>query len=232
MNALPQLDFMQAVQLSLNRIKEMDGRSRRSEFWWTMLAVGICSVIASVIPYVGYIIQLGLWVVAIPLMARRLHDTGRGHGLAFAYVGLYALYLILAFIIYLKAKSVSSSDSLDDLLDAYNSSNSLATIAAIAIIVAGIIGIILIVFCCQDSQPFTNKYGPSPKYPDGPQNQQMYGQPPYGQQQYGPQQPPYNQQQYGPQQPPYNQQQYGPQQPPYNQQQYGPQQPPYNQPPQ
>ena len=142
MNALPQLDFMQAVQLSLNRIKEMDGRSRRSEFWWTMLAVGICSVIASVIPYVGYIIQLGLWVVAIPLMARRLHDTGRGHGLAFAYVGLYALYLILAFIIYLKAKSVSSSDSLDDLLDAYNSSNSLATIAAIAIIVAGIIGIV------------------------------------------------------------------------------------------
>ncbi len=201
MNApLPQLDFMPAVQLSLSRIKEMNGRSRRSEFWWTMLAIGICSLIASFIPYVGYLIQIALWVCSIPLMARRLHDTGRGHTLAFVYVGLYALYLILALIIYIKAKSVSSASSLDDLVNAYNhySSNSLATIAAIAIIVAGVIGIILIVFCCQDSQPFTNQYGPSPKYPDGPQNQQYGQQPPYNRQ-YG-QQPPYNRQ-YPPQQP-------------------------------
>lgn len=210
MNApLPQLDFMQAVQLAISRISDMKGRSRRSEFWWTMLAIGLCNLVFYFIPYVGQIVSIALWVCSIPLMARRLHDTGRGHELAFVYVGLSVLMMLLSLIILIKVGSSSSS---------LRNIGALATIYTIVSIVAFVIAVIMIVFCCQDSQPFTNKYGPSPKYPDGPQNQQMYGQPPYGQQQYGPQQPPYNQQ-------------YGPQQPPYNQQ-YGPQQPPYNQPPQ
>ena len=31
-------------------------------------------------------------------------------------------------------------------------------------------GIVMLVFMCQDSQPFENKYGPSPKYKDTDEN--------------------------------------------------------------
>jgi uncharacterized membrane protein YhaH (DUF805 family) len=86
--------------------------------------------------------------------------------------------------------------------------------------------IVLLVFACLDSQPFPNRYGPSPKppiggYPQAPYPPAGYGQPPYAQQPYG--QP--NGQPYG--QAPYPQQPYGYH--PYPQQPYG--QPPFPQPP-
>jgi uncharacterized membrane protein YhaH (DUF805 family) len=54
-------------------------------------------------------------------------------------------------------------------------------------------GIVTLVFFCMDSQPFPNRYGPSPKpqvggWPQGPYPPAGYGQP-YGQQPYP--QPPY-----------------------------------------
>jgi uncharacterized membrane protein YhaH (DUF805 family) len=81
--------------------------------------------------------------------------------------------------------------------------------------------IVLLVFVCLDSQPFPNRYGPSPKppiggYPQAPYPPAGYGQPPYAQQPYGQPygQAPYPQQPYGYQ--PYPQQPYG--QPPFPQQ--------------
>lgn len=214
--ALPQLDFMSAVKLALSRIKEMDGRSRRSEFWWTALAIVIVNIILSFIPVVGPILSICLWVVATPLMIRRMHDTGRGPVLVYVYMALYVIMQILAIITYFKAKNATTWADID-------SAAGTGALSLIVTIPAAIIGIILIVFWAQDSQPFPNQFGPSPKYPDGVQGQQPYGAQPFGQQpQYGPQQ--YGQQPYQqPQQPQYQQ----PQQPqqPYGQQPYGPQQP-------
>ena len=222
--ALPQLDFMTAVKQAVNRIKEMDGRSRRSEFWWTMLAVGIVNVILSFIPIVGPILSIVLWLAVAPLMIRRLHDTGRGPVLVYIYMALFVIMEILAIVTYFKAKNATTWADID-------SAAGTGAISLLVTIPLAIIGIILIVFWCQDSQPFPNQFGPSPKYPDGVQGQQPYGaQPMYGQQpQYGPQQPyqqpqqPQYQQPQQPQQPPYGQQPYGPQQP--QQTQYRPQQP-------
>jgi uncharacterized membrane protein YhaH (DUF805 family) len=81
--------------------------------------------------------------------------------------------------------------------------------------VAGVI--VLLVFVCLDSQPFPNRYGPSPKppvggYPQAPYPPAGYGQPPYAHQPYG--QAPSPQQPYGQQpylQQPYPQQPYPPQ---------------------
>lgn len=228
-NALPQLDFVSAVKLALSRIKEMDGRSRRSEFWWTMLALFIVNVILAFIPVAGPILSIVLWLAAAPLMIRRLHDTGRGPVLVYVLMGLWIIYEIVALIVYFQARGARS---LADLESAYNSAVGLAVLSIPVGLALLVIGIILIVFWAQDSQPFTNQFGPSPKYPDGGQGpQQPFGaQPMYGQQpQYGPQQ--YGQQPYQqPQQPqyqqpqqPYGQQPYGPQQP--QQTQYRPQQP-------
>lgn len=217
-NALPQLDFVSAVKLALSRIKEMDGRSRRSEFWWTALAIVIVNAILSFIPIVGPILSICVWVVAAPLMIRRLHDTGRGPVLVYIYLALTVIMQILAIVTYFKARNATTWSDID-------AAAGTGAISLLVAIPAAIIGIVLIVFWAQDSQPFTNQFGPSPKYPDGGQGpQQPFGaQPMYGQQpQYGPQQ--YGQQPYQqPQQPQYQQ----PQQPqqPYGQQPYGPQQP-------
>ena len=210
-NVIPQLDFGSALSLALKRIKETEGRSRRSEFWWTMLALVLVNIVLSFIPVAGPILSICVWLAAAPLMIRRLHDAGYGPVLVYIYLGLSVIMQILSLIAYFKIKNATTWSDV-------SAAGSLATISLIVTVVDAIIGIILIVFWCQDSQPFVNQYGPSPKYPDGMPGmgpQQPFGARPYGQQQYGQQQQYEPQQQYGPQQ-------YGPQQP---QQQYGPQQP-------
>lgn len=215
-NAVPQLEIGPALQLAFSRITDMNGRSRRSEFWWTMLVVGIASVILSLIPVAGPILSLLLGIATIPLAVRRMHDTGKGPTLIWVFYGIYALAVLLTVISVLVIKSATS-------FSAFDTAGTLAAIAGFLMVVAGIIGIVLIVFWCQDSQPFPNQWGISPKYPDGQLNS-GYQQPPYGQQ---PQQPYYGQQ---PQQPNYQQPNYQqPQQPQYppQQPQYPPQQPQY-----
>ncbi|HIZ05846.1 MAG TPA: DUF805 domain-containing protein [Candidatus Phocaeicola gallistercoris] len=36
---IPSLTFVEALKLALNKTLLFKGRSRRSEYWWTMLAV-------------------------------------------------------------------------------------------------------------------------------------------------------------------------------------------------
>ena len=154
-NALPQLEFVPALKLAYSRIKDMTGRSRRSEFWWAILAVGVAGFILSLIPKIGPIFQFAAWVVAAPLMIRRLHDTGKGPNLVYAYLIIAALVMIMGLIIRFNPLTI------------FGVVGVLTTLCSIA---WGVIGIILIVFCVQDSEPKTNQYGPSPKYPEGPEN--------------------------------------------------------------
>ena len=199
---LPALDFVEAVKLAVSRITEMNGRSRRSEFWWTMLAVFICNAVFSFIPYVGSIVSMLLFVAVLPLMIRRLHDTGRGATLAYIYTALAIAQSVFGLILLPKLSILSTSSS-REIERFFEKSGVLFAIFGLIALVMCIVGIIALIFWCSDSQPFANQYGPSPKYIDD--GQQMYGQPPYGQ----PQQPLYGQ----PQQPPYGQPQQGWQQP-------------------
>ena len=183
-----------------------------------------------IIPY-GWILSLILWVCTIPLQCRRLHDIGKGNTLVYIYSGVYVLTMILSkYQSHLADKALRSLD-----FSAASTHDTLVAPMIILGLAMLVLGIILLIWFVKDSQPFTNQFGPSPKYPDGGQGPQqpfgaqpMYGQQPqYGTQQYGqqpyqqPQQPQYQQ----PQQPqqPYGQQPYGPQQP--QQTQYRPQQP-------
>ena len=160
---VPQLDFMQAIKLAFSRLKETTGRSRRSEFWWAMLAVGVCGAVAGII--VGLIPGIGIWLksivniavvlVTVPLMMRRLHDAGKNDGLVKAYVILYLVVILLGLVSYYAARSLA--------LGLAATTGLLTTIAGIGGLV---VTIILIVYCVQDSEG-PNKYGPSPKYPEG-----------------------------------------------------------------
>jgi uncharacterized membrane protein YhaH (DUF805 family) len=102
MNALPQLSFMQALRLGWGRLFEFNGRSRRSEYWWWMLAVGIVhiinAIIAALIAFIltsatgisvisgaftlwysllAYTLNTGVMACSLGITVRRLHDCGR-----------------------------------------------------------------------------------------------------------------------------------------------------------
>ena len=44
-NASPTLNFGEAIERAANNLLNINGRSRRSEFWWTMLVVAISFMI-------------------------------------------------------------------------------------------------------------------------------------------------------------------------------------------
>lgn len=81
--AKPQLGFGEAVKLAMSRLTDIKGRSRRSEFWWSMLAFIIVyfivnSIFELVLPLMAaQIISTFLMLLAMPLTIRRLQDTGK-----------------------------------------------------------------------------------------------------------------------------------------------------------
>ncbi len=142
------MSFSQALGASMNKIVQVHGRARRSEFWWTMLLIYIVSV---VLPPVGWLMNL----LAIPLIIRRLHDTGRSGW----WWGIGALMLLVFFIslIYDVVLAIAGGEG-DGMYIA------LLVKFGLYIVVIMIYQVVLFVFCCMDGERRTNKYGASPKY--------------------------------------------------------------------
>jgi len=186
---VPQLDPVQAVKLAISRVKETEGRSRRSEFWWTVLAVFICNIVLVLIPIVGPILSVCLMIAMIPLMIRRCHDAGSEcRTLIYVAVACSAVTSILGMIQGILAdKAYKNLD-----LSAAQLHDTLRIPFILLGLVSLVVGIYLLIKFVQDSQPGTNQWGPSPKYPNGMPNQN-----------FGPQMPPQMpNQNFGPQQPP------------------------------
>lgn len=157
----PSLGFSEALNTSTSKIFQVKGRSRRSEFWWTMLLVSILSVFLT--PVFGLFLAL----VTIPLKFRRLHDTGRSgwwYGcfviLSLVYLGNMAYDFVMYFLhidewLY----------CLDEWFDYQD--HVFTTILlkyGIWSIVLLLYELLLLAFYCMDSQMSKNKYGDSPKY--------------------------------------------------------------------
>lgn len=88
---LPQLSIGEALKAACNKIFQFNGRSRRSEFWWTALVVLIINAITQdTISWLMYLLM-------IPITFRRLHDTGRsGWWWGAGIIATYAICIILA----------------------------------------------------------------------------------------------------------------------------------------
>ncbi|MCH5185920.1 MAG: DUF805 domain-containing protein [Oscillospiraceae bacterium] len=139
-NGVENFNLISGYASMFKKYAQFNGRSRRSEYWFAMLAnailtqlVYLIALIPSIMDFVTYgeftpktefislIIQIVLiiyWVVTLipsaAIIIRRLHDTGKS-----------GWWILLEFVI---------------------------------------VGqIVLIVFLAQDSQPGWNKYGPNPK---------------------------------------------------------------------
>lgn len=152
------LNFKEALSLAWKRMFEIKGRSRRSEYWWTILALCIfIMVVRLLLPdFLGSLLVLVAQLSALPLSVRRLHDTGRsgwwiGGAMIFGFI--YTGLLISTLI-----SSAAATGSINDALAAIS----------FPLILGGVIllayQITLLVFFCTDSHPTTNQYGKSPKY--------------------------------------------------------------------
>jgi len=150
----PSLGFSEAVNKAASDIFKFEGRSRRSEYWWTMGIVYIVSIVLT--PLAGFVLDL----LTIPLTFRRLHDTGRSGWWWGGCIILQGVAIVLfiydMIMVYLNADNTYGYG--DNIVWFFLLKYSILFIIII------IYKIVLIVFYCIDSEPYENDYGESPKY--------------------------------------------------------------------
>lgn len=141
------LNFSEAVNRATNRIFQISGRARRSEYWWTMLLVIIVSMAA---PFAAIILS----ILTIPLTFRRLHDTGRsGWWWGIRFVGYFIfICLFIGDIMNILAEP--------SMYLVYN----LLLKQLLWMIGFTIYHIVFIIILCLDGEQETNEYGESEKY--------------------------------------------------------------------
>ena len=76
MEKLPTLTFSQALTTAKSRLLSFNGRSRRSEYWYSYLAAYLVSLVASLIPFIGSPISCIVSLLILPIAFRRVHDSG------------------------------------------------------------------------------------------------------------------------------------------------------------
>ena len=167
---IPSLSFSDAIKTSLDKVLQFQGRSRRSEFWWTQLVVFLVSFLLT--PMIGSLLNL----LTIPLTFRRLHDTGRS-GWWWG-IGAILKLLFVMFLIGDIVTIVKDAVNAGDLMNADDYSGlGVESIFALCLkygilylkyiiltVAIGFCEILLLVLCCLDSEHTENDYGASPKY--------------------------------------------------------------------
>jgi uncharacterized membrane protein YhaH (DUF805 family) len=142
------LSLNEAIRKSTNRIFQLTGRSRRSEYWWTIFVVSLIGLVAT--PLVGVVLNL----LTIPLTFRRLHDTGRsGWWWGIRFVG----YFIFICLFIGDIMVIFTEPSLEKLY-------SLLLKQAFWMIGFVVYHIVFIVILCLDGDQGINEYGESEKY--------------------------------------------------------------------
>ena len=152
--ATPSLGFSEAINRAASNILRFEGRSRRSEYWWTMAIVYLVSIFLT--PLAGLVLSL----LTIPLTFRRLHDTGHSGWWWGGCVILQAIVIVL-FVYDIIMAYFNANDMYEygpEIIWAFVLKYSVLSVLIV------IYKIVLLVFYCIDSQPFENDYGESPKY--------------------------------------------------------------------
>ncbi|WP_315340580.1 DUF805 domain-containing protein [Hoylesella oralis] len=163
--AKPQLGFTEANQLVASRLTDFNGRSRRSEYWWTMLSFLICvflisKALSAFLPDVlASLITAACWFYVYGVTVRRLQDTGKSKWwVIVSWAATFASTLYMYF------------SGLTDTLASVNANPQAAmkVFTDPGLILIGLVNLVtfvaILVFCCLDSKPEPNKYGESPKY--------------------------------------------------------------------
>ena len=146
------LKFWPAVRSCLGKLFDFKSRARRSEFWWFILAGLIVDMVLSLIldgVINDVILKYILCILILSATSRRLHDTGRSFS-----------WILLGLI-----PAVGTLIPIQSLTAQY-----LWWIKPTAIIA----NLFFIAMLCDDSEKSENEYGPSPKYVDTTDPEQLF----------------------------------------------------------
>lgn len=74
----PSVNFIDAVKLFFTKYADFNTRSRRSEYWWSVLFCAVASSLtAGILKDYAWIWSLVVLIPTIAISVRRLHDIGR-----------------------------------------------------------------------------------------------------------------------------------------------------------
>lgn len=152
-----QVTFGEAIKRAFNNYCNFSGRASRSEYWWFILFVNVVTFAL----YMGYI-----FIFILSLTASS-HPDFYGEYSYDDTTYVYPFYLLAVMLLFDLSILLPSCGLLFRRLHDTGRSGWMALISLIPFVGA----IILFVFCCQESQPFVNKYGPQPNmttYPERP----------------------------------------------------------------
>lgn len=135
-----QVSFTEAIKRAFSKYCCFTGRASRSEFWWFYLFTQIVS-----------------YLLSIPLMITTFRSVAAGNieGIAIASNMSFGLWLVnlWGLIVLLPSFGLLFRRLHDAGHSGWNWLWMFLPLAG---------PIIIIVFCCQESQPYDNKYGPEP----------------------------------------------------------------------
>ena len=142
MTELPMVGLALAIRLGFTNYFRFSGIARRSEYSWWMLF----STLIGMIPLVGWLIGITLWIQRISLTTRRLHGIGKS--------GWWQLWLILVaiapwLIVITRLKAGSLVSQIWILLISINIG----------------LAIMFVVWMTRKGDEGPNKYGPDPRRP-------------------------------------------------------------------
>ena len=170
-SARPQVGFLDACKLAVQKCINFRGRARRSEYWWAILGLTIINILTSWIPYVGTLISLVVTLISFSLVFRRLHDTNHsGWWAGASFIAGWAGIAVMILGAIMGGMSFADfTEGEEYLADSMSTALAGASIAylgigCILLLASGILGIVIFVFSLMDSEIQANKYGESPKY--------------------------------------------------------------------
>lgn len=114
MDGSPSVGLKEAVQKAISNWKDCNSRSRRSEYWWCWLVCVLLdvpffilstlfqsvAVLRMILGLVALVLFVCIACVMIPLIIRRLHDTGRtGWWILIAFVPAIGGIILLVFMV-------------------------------------------------------------------------------------------------------------------------------------
>ena len=158
----PQLTFLEAINIASQRIGDMEGRSRRSEYWWWCLAVGLGCTILYFIPYLGALSTLISFGLLFSATLRRLNDVPAPDWFGKVYLGIWGIGSILN--VFYSLGIVYNVGFFEGFIYGFGRS-SFEGIMAIILILEFVAGVAFLYYGTRDSNPEIDPmHGPSPKY--------------------------------------------------------------------
>ncbi len=162
--AKPMLSFTEALKESTSNVFRFTGRARRSEYWWTMLAVCLAELILNFCGILS-VLNIFLSLAVIPLTFRRLHDTGRSGWWWGVGAIMKGVFIVVLLVKVMKVALGSYNDEPDD----FDEAIVFAMIGEYLIyaLIICLYHLVLLIFLCLDGSREENRYGASPKYKSG-----------------------------------------------------------------